>query len=111
MTNRLKSALSLSLALVFALAGDGQHAVVDREVDLFLLQAGQLHGDDEVVLVVEDVERRRPPAEEPAIAARPGEIEQPIHFIAERREAIGGRPVGEFRELVTDETHKIWLMG
>jgi hypothetical protein len=51
----------LALLLGLALAGDGQHPVVDRDVNVLELDPGKLGPDDDVPVLVQHVERRSPP--------------------------------------------------
>jgi hypothetical protein len=49
--------------LVFAFAGDAQHPVVQRDIDLFLFHARQFAFHEHVVFVLMHIERWRPAAE------------------------------------------------
>src|ERR671916_3054299 len=51
---------ALAVLLGLPLAADGQHPAVQRDVDVLLLDAGQLGPHDDVPVLVQHVERRRP---------------------------------------------------
>ena len=51
--------------LGLALAGDGQHVVVELDVDVLLGQTGQVGAQDELVLGLDQVHRRQPAAGTP----------------------------------------------
>ena len=56
------------LALVFALAADGERSVLKGNLDVFLPHAGQLDDGDDVVVVLIKIERGSPSAEQLRLA-------------------------------------------
>src|SRR5262249_31499 len=53
-------ALALRPLLEIALAPQGQHAVLGLDLDLVLLEAWKLRGDEDAILLLGDVDGRRP---------------------------------------------------
>src|SRR5687767_8115934 len=91
----------LLLALLFAFATDRQRAVMQGDIDLLFFHAGQFDVHHEVVFLVVDIEGGRPTAKEAAVTRGPREVEETIHLIAQRGEAIERTPAGGLWVLIT----------
>src|SRR3954453_511250 len=83
-------ALVLGLVLSLALAGHGERAVLELDLDVVLVEAGKIGTEDEVVLRLDEVHRRHPAAQGAAAIAPGGSVErrveQPVHLVLERAE-------------------------
>jgi hypothetical protein len=77
-------ALPLLLMLGLPLAGDGEHALLDLDLDLVAIDARQVGAKDEVVLGLDQVHRRNPPPRAVAVRrstlpAAEEAVEEPVH--------------------------------
>ena len=84
-------ALVLLLLLELALTGDGEDALVDRDLDVLAFEVGQLRLDDDFLVVLDDVDAGAP--------LRDGEI------LLLAAVGAGGIPVPEGREAVLHLLH------
>src|SRR5262249_36158570 len=87
----------LLLLLEPPLALQGQQAVLHLDLDLVGLKARQLRGQDDLVLLLADVDRRHPGAEREILVPRPGRgrSEGPVETVGERRELAVGIPAND----------------
>src|ERR1700739_1860211 len=78
------------LLLLLPLSRNGQNAVMERQVDVLLLKAGQLGDHSKLVFVLVYIQSRSPSAERAGRAKDWGEraIEQAIQFVAKRAETV-----------------------
>src|SRR6186997_1312848 len=81
-------ALALLLVLGLALTGHRKHAVLDLDLDVVALHAGQVRPQNEVVLGLDQVHRRNPPPGGSigcaATLTTPEEgVEEPVHIALE----------------------------
>src|SRR5512143_2621390 len=88
--------LALLLHLQLALALQGEHAVLESDLDVLRLDAGQLGADDDLLAVLVDVARGRPPdrltgAEQALVAQRS------IHLLLHSGKLAEGVPRGQHR--------------
>jgi hypothetical protein len=76
------------------LAADGQRGVLDRNVHVVRLHAGQLDGDHELVLGLVDVQRRHPRAWRSGgrLAAGVRPAEQPVDLVLDAHQVPEGIP-------------------
>src|SRR3954471_15870727 len=89
-------ALVALLVLGLALAGDGQRAVLELDLDVLLRHAGEVGAQDEVVTGLDEVHGRHPAAQHGAgVAAAGGGVEDGVEeavHLALQRARLAGRP-------------------
>src|SRR3954447_4273491 len=97
-------ALLAVLVLGLALAGDGQRAVLELDVDVVLAHAGEIGAEDEVLGGLDEVHRRHPPAQDvPGAVRRCVEhgVEQTVHLALQRVQLA--------ERLPADDGHRTFL--
>src|SRR3954447_662649 len=97
-------ALLAVLVLGLALAGDGERAVLELDVDVGLAHAGEIGAEDEVLAGLDEVHRRHPPALDiPGAVRRSVErgVEEAVHLALQRIQLAGRLPA--------DDGHRTFL--
>src|SRR3954471_22219889 len=98
-------ALLAVLVLGLALAGDGQRAVLELDVDVVLAHAGEIGAEDEVLAGLDEVHRRHPAAQDvPTGAVRrrvEHGVEETVHLALQR--------VDLAERLPADDGHRTFL--
>lgn len=62
------SVFIVARAVLFALPADGQHPILQRELDVFLPHSGKLDNRDDIVVRLVEIERGRPTGEQLGLA-------------------------------------------
>jgi len=85
----------LDLALLLALAGDGQCVFMEGNLNVLLFHARKFALHEHVVLILENVQGRTPHAQQPVFPVaepRLGYIKKPVHLVPKGREPDKGTP-------------------
>ena len=79
-------ALALVLTLELPLAADGQHAVLEANVDVLRIHLGEIELEGHALDVLEDVGRGGPAVRLLVPGKTDAAVEQPVHFVLQTRE-------------------------
>src|SRR6185503_2867695 len=97
------------LGLLLALSADDDHPVLDRDLDVLLVEARQVGPEDDLVLAVDHVHGGGPPPLPLTPRPRGKPAEHVLHLVLQPRELAEGASRHESRT-PTFECHRAYLL-